>query len=545
MQRFATLYETLDATTSTRAKVDAIAAYLREAPPADAAWGVYFLAGGRPRRLVASRALREAACAAAGVPPWLFDECYEAVGDLAETIAHLLDAPASADPLGLDEWMTHRLLPLRTIPAARLPGALAHVWSALDARGRFVANKLITGALRVGVSRALVVRALAQAFGQDDKRVAQRMIGYTDDAKPPSAQRLLALACEDAGDDDDLRPFPFFLAHPLAGDPRALGGREDWIAEWKWDGIRAQLVRRADAVAIWSRGEELVTERFPELAQAAMRLAPGVVVDGEIVAWDAAGARPLSFARLQVRIARKRLTPKVLAEAPAVLVAYDLLEDGGEDLREHPLSERRARLERHLAAAGDERLRTSPLLDASDWDALARSRGEARMRGVEGLMLKRAASRYGVGRTKSHPAGDWWKWKVDPLSVDAVLVYAQAGHGRRASLYTDYTFAVWDAPPGAPQRRLVPFAKAYSGLTDDEMRRVDTVVRRTTVEKFGPVRSLAPTLVFELGFEAIQRSPRHKSGLAVRFPRMLRWRTEKPVDEADTLDTLRALLDAL
>ena len=544
MKRFAALYETLDATNSTRAKVDAIAAYLHEAPPADAAWGVYFLAGGRPRRLVASRALREAACAAAAVPPWLFDECYEAAGDLAETIAHLLDAPALPDALGLAEWMTQRLLPLRTVPAGRLPGALAHVWSALDARGRFVVNKLITGALRVGVSRALVVRALAQAFGQDDKRVAQRMIGYTDDSTPPTAQRLLALVSDHVDADGDLRPFPFFLAHPLAGEPGLLGERADWFAEWKWDGVRAQVVRRGDAVAVWSRGEELVTERFPELAQAAIRLPTGVVVDGEIVAWDASRERPFPFARLQTRIARKRLTPRVLSDAPAVLVAYDLLEDGGEDLREHPLRERRARLDRYLAAAAHERLRASPLLDAGDWAALARSRDEARARGVEGLVLKRAASRYGVGRTKSNPAGDWWKWKLDPLSVDAVLVYAQAGHGRRASLTTDYTFAVWDAPPGAPQRRLVPFAKAYSGLSDDEMRRVDAVVRRTTVEKFGPVRSLAPSLVFELGFEAIQRSPRHKSGLAVRFPRMLRWREDKTVEDADTLETLRALLDA-
>jgi DNA ligase-1 len=555
VKAFADLYAELDASTSTLHKVDALERYLRGAAPADAAWAVYVLAGGKPRQAVPSRVLRDAAREAAGLPEWLFDESYLAVGDLAETIAHLLPPPGALEDAGLATWMSERLPSLRGAPAEDMKAALCGWWSTLDWNGRFVLGKLITGGFRVGVSKLLVLRAIARVAGLDEKLVAQRMIGYTDARAAPDAARFLALlAPPDAAAPGAAvagHPYPFFLAHPLQQPAVALGAPADWLVEWKWDGIRAQLVMRAGGAWLWSRGEELVTERFPEIDRAARAfasvLAPageGVVLDGEVLAWDAQAARPLPFAVLQKRVTRRTTTPAVLRAAPAAFVAYDLLEWRGEDWRARPQAERRAMLESLVAAAPVPGLALSPRVVAENWDALAALRAGSRERGVEGFMLKRLASAYGVGRTKAD-GGDWWKWKVDPFSVDAVLVYAQRGHGRRASLYTDYTFAVWDrAADGADasQRALLPFAKAYSGLTDDEIRRVDAIVRRTTVERFGPVRSVTPTLVFELGFEGIARSPRHRSGIAVRFPRMLRWRTDKRVEDADTIAALRALL---
>jgi DNA ligase-associated putative exonuclease len=301
----------------------------------------------------------------------------------------------------------------------------------------------------------------------------------------------------------------------------------------RWDGIRAQLIRRAGRSFLWSRGEELLNGRFPEVEEAGALLPEGTVLDGELLPWvdDA----PLAFAQMQRRIGRKTLGRKILTEVPVVLVAFDLLEEGGEDLRDRPLVERRARLGALLAHTGlAGRLVLSPAVAWRDWPDIVAARARARETGAEGLMLKRSASVYGVGRRR----GDWWKWKVDPLSVDAVLIYAQPGSGRRAGLFTDYTFGIWDGD------RLVPFAKAYSGLTDDESRRVDAFVRRNTLEKFGPVRTVRPELVFELAFEGIQRSTRHKSGVAVRFPRMARWRTDKRPEDADTLETVRALIPA-
>jgi DNA ligase-1 len=561
VRAFAGLYAELDASTSTLRKVDALERYLRGAPPADAAWAVYVLAGGKPRQAVPSRTMRDAAREAAGLPEWLFDESYLAVGDLAETIAHVLPPPERLEDAPLARWMGERLPALRGASAEDAKATLRAWWSGLDWNGRFVLCKLITGGFRVGVSRLLVMRAIARAAGLDEKTVAQRMVGYTDARAVPDADRWAALVAPADGDDPRAagataagHPYPFFLAHPLQAPPHALGAVDDWLVEWKWDGIRAQLVMRAGRVWLWSRGEELVTERFPEIERAAHALAAradpaghGLVLDGEVLAWDAAAARPMPFALLQTRTTRKALTPAVLRASPAAFVAYDLLERDGEDRRARPQAARRAELESVLGADAPvpgETLTVSPLVRAPDWEAFATLRERSRELGVEGFMLKRRGSAYGIGRTKAD-GGDWWKWKVDPFSVDAVLVYAQRGHGRRASLYTDYTFAVWDRAAGAPgdgPRTLLPFAKAYSGLTDEEIRRVDAIVRRTTVEKFGPVRSVAPTLVFELGFEGIARSPRHKSGVAVRFPRMLRWRTDKPIDEADTIDALRALL---
>jgi DNA ligase-1 len=548
MKAFAALYRELDESTSSLSKQAALQAYLRSAAPADAAWAVYFLAGGKPRQLVPAKLLRELARDTAGLPEWLFVESYEAVGDLAETIALLLPAPLAPLDLGLSAWMDQHLLPLRGLPPDDLAQRLAIQWNALAAQERLVYFKLITGAFRVGVSKLQVTQALAALSGVDAKRIAQRLMGYTHiGARPQDADYLALIA--PAADDDGApssggQPYPFFLAHPfnlpLEQFDAALGAPADWLVEWKWDGIRAQLVKRGGQVSLWSRGEELVTERFPEIVQMGEALPDGTVLDGEIVVWRDGRVQP--FAELQQRIGRKTLSPKLLREVPVVLLVYDLLEIAGGDLRTQPQGQRRLQLETLLAAHPHASLVLSPLLSAASWAALARQREQARALGVEGMMLKQRQALYGVGRTKD--VGVWWKWKIDPLSVDAVLIYAQRGHGRRASLYSDYTFAVWNGPQGDAARQLVPFAKAYSGLTDEEMKRVDAIVRKTTIESFGPVRSVTPTLVFELGFEGIARSSRHKSGIAVRFPRMLRWREDKPVDEADTLETLAALLPA-
>ena len=558
MKAFAALYRDLDATTSNLAKQAALRRYLQSAAPADAAWAVYFLAGGKPRQLVPTRLLRQLAQEAAGLPEWLFDESYESVGDLAETIALLLPPPTGAHELGLAAWIEEHLLPLRKEAPDALPAILKAQWALLASDERLVYFKLITGSFRIGVSRLQVTQALAAVGGIDPKRVAQRLMGYTHiSGQPDAAQYAGLIAPESSGELNQQtsgQPYPFFLAHPfnvpLEQFDTVLGLPADWIVEWKWDGIRAQLVKRAGQVWLWSRGEELVTERFPELADMGKALPDGTVLDGEIVVWRGNGDSSAGegdgkgsvqpFADLQKRLGRKTLGAKLLRDIPVVLLAYDLLEWAQRDLRPLPQSERRALLDALLADVNHPALLPSPVLTGDNWQDLARQREAARALGVEGMMLKRREARYGVGRTKD--VGLWWKWKIDPLSIDAVLIYAQRGHGRRASLYSDYTFAVWDGAPGVADRKLVPFAKAYSGLTDAEMARVDAVIRKTTVESFGPVRSVRPTLVFELGFEGIARSPRHKSGIAVRFPRMLRWREDKPVEEADTLETLAALL---
>jgi len=554
MKAFAALYRELDATTSSLAKQAALKGYLMLAAPADAAWAVYFLAGGKPRQLVSAKVLRQLAQQDAGLPEWLFDESYDSVGDLAETIALLLPPPTGHHDLGLAVWIEQQLLPLRKAAPEVLPALLRQQWSVLALDERLVHLKLITGGFRVGVSRLQVTQALAAVAGIDPKRVAQRLMGYTHISGQPGAADYAALvAAESSGELNQQtsgQPYPFFLAHPfnqpLDKFDALLGPPANWVIEWKWDGIRAQLVKRAGQVWLWSRGEELITERFPELAAMGQSLPDGTVLDGEIVVWRNPADVPQGtgsvqpFADLQKRIGRKTLSPKLLRDIPVVLLAYDLLEWQQRDLRALPQSQRRALLDALVANLQQPALLPSPLLAGDSWQELARQRESARAMGVEGMMLKAREAPYGVGRTKD--VGLWWKWKIDPLSIDAVLIYAQRGHGRRASLYSDYTFAVWDGPPGQPERKLVPFAKAYSGLTDAEMARVDAIVRKTTVESFGPVRSVKPTLVFELGFEGIARSPRHKSGIAVRFPRMLRWREDKPVEEADTLDTLAALL---
>ena len=560
MKAFAQLFGELDASTATSAKVDALKRYFAHAAPADAAWAVYFLAGGKPRQVVPTAVLRALACERAGLATWLFEEADQAVGDLAETIAHVLPAPGPLSDVGLAAWVEQRLLPLRGVDPQEQAQRIGAYWNELDTAGRFLLTKLIGGGFRVGVSKLLVQRALAEHAALDPKLVAQRLMGYTDAKQMPDAARFEQLVSHSAsGPADAGQPYPFFLAHQLDAAVEEfdskLGPPGDWLVEWKYDGIRAQLVKRAGRVWVWSRGEELMTDRFPEVVALAAALPDGTVLDGEIVVWKGAGPAPFNL--LQQRIGRKTLNKKVLADAPVAFIAYDLLEWHGQDQRGHAQSLRRGLLEAAVQAVPG--LHLSPAERRASWAELAVLREESRARGVEGFMLKHADARYGTGRTKSD--GTWWKWKIEPLTVDAVLIYAQAGHGRRASVYTDYTFAVWNRAPRdaaeaqavvdaiarrvAPQPdalQLVAFAKAYSGLTDAEFRGVDKVIRATTIEKFGPVRSVKPSMVFELGFEGINRSPRHKSGIAVRFPRMLRIRDDKPLHEADTMLQLEALL---
>ncbi len=525
MKVFTDLYTALDETTKTNEKVDILTRYFTAAPAPDAAWALYFLSGRKPKQVVASRKLHQWALEATDIPEWLFSESYDAVGDIAETIALLLPASQGSSNLPLHVWVEQRLLPLRSMDEPPQREAILSAWRELDSQQRFVWNKLITGAFRVGVSQLLIVRALAAVSGVEKAVIAHRLMGSWEPT-PEFYQQLLAKETVGAAVS---QPYPFFLAYALDEPPESLGDIRDWQAEWKWDGIRSQIIRRRGQTFVWSRGEELITDRFPELADVGDHLPDGTVIDGEILPWKN-GVLP--FAQLQRRIGRKTLGKKILSEVPVVLLSYDLLEVEGKDVRDQPISWRRVQLEKLVETTVHPNLLISPVVRAENWQALAAEREKSRSMNAEGIMLKRLSSPYRVGRQR----GDWWKWKINPYTVDAVLIYAQRGSGKRASLYTDYTFGVWD------NGKLVPFAKAYSGLTDAEIRKVDAFVRQNTVEKFGPVRTVKAELVFELAFEGIQRSPRHKSGIAVRFPRILRWRTDKPIEEADSLETIRAML---
>lgn len=532
MKRFAALYQELDRSTATLDKRAALVAYFRDAPPRDAVWALYLLAGGKVssarRKIAAVGELRAWASAASNTPPWLVDASYDQVGDLAETLALLVPDPEHAAPeRGLADWIEEVLVPIANRDEAERRDVIVTAWLGLPFDERLVFNKLLTGALRVGVSQRMVQQALAEMSGVPIARIAQRMLG----AWSPSPAFLRDLLSAEDLPGDRQQPYPFFLASPLEVEPSTLGAIDDWLVEWKWDGIRAQLIRRHGEVALWSRGEERLDGRFPEVEAAAAALDVDAVLDGELLAWQDDTAEPMPFSALQTRIQRLKPGPKWLAEAPVRMLAYDLLELDGADLRDLPQTERRQQLEALLLRHPDPRLRLSPLVPLTDWDAARTLREQSRERGVEGFMLKRASAAYQSGRRR----GDWWKWKIDPLTIDAVLLYAQSGHGRRSTLYTDYTFGVWQGDA------LVPIAKAYSGLDDKEILELDRWLRAHTRERFGPVRSVEPVQVFELGFEGVNLSKRHKSGVAVRFPRILRWRRDKPAAEADQLDTLKAL----
>ena len=555
MRRFTALVTALDQTNSTSEKVASIERYFREAPAEDAAWGLFFLSGQRLRGVVKTGIMRAAALQAAGVSEWMLSECYEAVGDLSETIALLLPQPHAGFDEPLHSVVTHRIKPLIHADPARARAMLIEAWSLMSRDERFVFNKLVRGNFRLGVQRALVVRGLARALGVEAATLSHRLAG----GFVPTPDAFLALS-NPGSEHASSRPYPFCLAHQLDRDPADLGDLRNWQLEHKWDGIRAQIVRRdalANGVVIWSRGEEIITHQFPELAAAARALPTGTVLDGEVLAWrfsdsSPLGGRPLSFNALQSRLNRKNVQPTLFDTEGVVFCAFDLLEHDGCDLRNSPLTSRRGQLETVLPGENAARsvLIVPPIVACNTWHEAQTLRIAARERfGAEGLMLKHLGSHYHVSRvaggTATSVAADgganagWWKWKVDPYSVDAVLIYAQQGSGKRAGLFTDYTFGIWDPDPSG---QLVAFAKAYSGLDNDEIHRVDAIVRRSTIDRKGPVNMVRPELVFEIAFESIRESPRHKSGIAVRFPRIARWRTDKIANDADTIDTVRALL---
>lgn len=536
MRAFAQLFLSLDETNKTNEKVRVLKDYFISVPDSDKMHMLALFTGRRPKRQINSSLMRNWAIEASGIPIWLFEESYQVVGDLAETMSLLMPQNNSGSNKTLTEWIAEiNTLAVKNEEEKKI--WLMESWGMLDQQERFVFNKIMTGGFRVGVSQNLVIKALADVTGLDAATLTHRIMG----SWTPQTYRYKQLIEAKGSDDDVSRPYPFFLAYPIQETSEqqrsveelqnTLGNSEDWQAEWKWDGIRAQMIKRDGKIFIWSRGEDLATEKFPELHPFLNALPDGTVLDGEILSFRE--GLPLPFNILQTRIGRKNLSKKILQESPVAVIAYDCLEYQGEDIRQKMQSERRKLLEKlHLETLSSEFFRLSPLISFDSWDELAAKRDESRAMTAEGIMLKRKSAAYQVGRRR----GDWWKWKIDPLSVDAVMIYAQKGHGRRADLYTDYTFAVWDGD------RLVPFAKAYSGLTDQEINKVDNFIKRNTIEKFGPVRTVKPELVFEIGFEGINRSSRHKSGVALRFPRILRWRQDKPKEEADTLDTLNALL---
>lgn len=525
MEAFVKLFEALDQTTSTTAKTEALERFFREADPRDQVWTIALFTGRRPRRLISSGQLRQWAVEQSGLSEWMVEECYAHVGDLAETLSLLLPAPQMQLAQPALHQLLNDLLGLQKADEAAKEAFVLHYWQQLAPTARFLFNKLLTGGFRVGVSEKLIVKALAKVYQREEAAITYALSGKWEPLQIDLEKLLSSNKSEDAS-----KPYPFYLAYALEGEPADLGEVTDWQAEWKWDGIRAQLIKRAGEVYLWSRGEELLNDSFPDLVEATQELPDGTVIDGELVIMDDSGLR--SFGDLQQRLGRKKPGKKLLQQLPAGLLCYDLLEWENQDYRKYPLQARRTRLEACCSSLVSSRLAISEVIEAPSWADLVQARSESRSHQAEGLMLKRLDSTYESGRKK----GDWWKWKVDPLSIDAVLLYAQQGHGRRAGLYTDYTFAVWDGD------KLVTFAKAYSGLTDAEIKEVDKFIKAHTLEKFGPVRTVKPELVFEIGFEGIQASNRHKSGVALRFPRILRYRRDKLAAQANHLADLKALL---
>ncbi len=525
---FAALVQVLGTSTKTLDKLAALSNYFTVADDKDKVWVIAIFSGRRPRRAVNVSLLQSWCTEMAGIPDWLFAECYHTVGDLGETIALLLpDTNATLHKEVSLSYYLEALIGIEKQAEATRKNFVITAWQSMTQSERFVFNKLITGSFRIGVSQKIMVNALAQTVQLDASVIAHRISGNWD----PSTTSFNELLSEHAIRKDFSKPYPFYLAYALNDAPATLGDPAGWQAEWKWDGIRGQMIKRNNELFIWSRGEDLMTEKFPEYGILKDKLPEGVVLDGEII--PARDGKPLPFALLQTRIGRKNITKKQLQEAPIAFFAYDLLEYNGEDWRNKALWQRRATLEAIVKEVNHTTLLLSDVIEFEKWEELATIREGSRDAGAEGLMLKNKNSEYKVGRK----VGDWWKWKIEPLTIDAVMIYAQKGAGRRSGLYTDYTFAVKDGD------KLIPFTKAYSGLTDKEFNQVDAFVKKNSLEKFGPVRTVKPELVFEIAFEGIAASNRHKSGVALRFPRILRWRKDKPVSEINTLDDLKKMLE--
>ena len=528
MKAFAQLITKLGTSTKTNEKLEAISHYFATATDADKVWVIALFSGRRPKRVINSGFLSLWCMELAQLPAWLFEESYHTVGDLAETIALLLpDPPGQTDTHHSLSYFINKFIELEKAGEAEKKAFITGSWMEMDMDQRFVFNKLLTGNFRIGVSQKMIVNALAKTVQLEPSVIAHRIAGNWD----PVSISFDELLSEEATTADFSKPYPFYLAYALEADPATLGAEEEWQAEWKWDGIRGQLIKRNNEIFVWSRGEELMTDKFPEYHSLNELLPEGIVLDGEII--PSIDKKPLPFALLQTRIGRKNVTKKHLQDAPIAFFAYDILEYEGRDQRQEPLEKRRNLLEEIVTRIDHPVLLLSPVINFSSWEQLAQLRTTSRDMGSEGIMLKKKSSVYQVGRK----LGDWWKWKIDPLVIDAVMIYAQKGHGRRSNLYTDYTFAVKDG------EKLVSFAKAYSGLTDKEFGQVDAFVKRNSLEKFGPVRTVKPELVFEIAFEGIAASNRHKSGVALRFPRINRWRKDKKPDEINTLDDLKKMLE--
>lgn len=529
MKQFNALFQQIDQSTSTNSKIAALVEYFKEAAAPDSLWAIYLLTGKSSGRLIKTAILRQAAIKSSRLSPWMFEESYHIVGDLAETIALLLPEPLSRKDFTLSETMG-LLNALRNLSDEEKERVILNRWMETPIEERFIFNKLITGNFRIGISKQLVIKALAIAYSKAETEIAHRLMGNWH----PLETDLDKLLVADVTADRSFEPYPFFLAYQLDKDPESLGTIDHWLIEYKYDGIRGQIITRNKQVYIWSRGEDLMTDKFPEFHPLTTLLPDGTVLDGEILPYKDASILP--FAVMQTRIGRKLLSKKILETAPLIMICYDLLEFDGEDIRALPLLKRRQLLEGLFTSLPEKGipLKISPTITCQNWEEAKAFRLDARQQQSEGLMLKRKESIYESGRRR----GNWWKWKVDPYTIDGVLIYGQRGHGRRANLYTDYTFAVWDGDV------LVPFAKAYSGLTDKELLEVDNWIKRHTIDKFGPVRSVTPSLVFELAFEGINASPRHKSGIALRFPRIVRWRKDKAAKEANTKADLLDLLDS-
>lgn len=527
MQLFANLVNRVGSSTATNDKLDALASYFSTADNKDSVWVIAIFSGRRPRRAVTSTQLQAWCIELTGLSAWLFEESYNTVGDLAETIALLLPAGSNGNAIHQPlHYYIEQLSFLEKDSEAAKKKFVTESWLAMDSEERFVFNKLITGGFRIGVSQKTMVNALAKITNLEAGVIAHRISGNWD----PFTTTMDSLLNAESLNTDFSKPYPFYLAYALEGEPSLLGNPSEWQAEWKWDGIRGQLIKRNDELFVWSRGEELMTDKFPEYQALKDRMENGWVLDGEII--PSIGGKPLPFALLQTRIGRKNITKKQLQETPITFFAYDVLEYQGMDYREKPLTERREELEKMVRQTNHPALVLSPLIQFQHWDELIEIRKQSRDNGAEGLMLKRKDAAYQVGRKR----GDWWKWKIDPLVIDCVMIYAQKGHGRRSNLYTDYTFAVKDGD------KLVSFTKAYSGLTDKEFAEVDAFVKRNGLEKFGPVRTVKPELVFEIAFERIAASNRHKSGVALRFPRINRWRKDKKPEDINTIEDLKQML---
>jgi DNA ligase 1 len=532
VKRFALLFQAIDATTSTNEKVKALQTYLRQEHPANAVWALYLLLGKTRKRLITSRVLRNVFLSISDIPEWLFEDCYAHVGDSAEVISLLLNdtsqEPKTGSDIPLHVWMQDIIPTVKSIDIeTELRDLIVSWWTSLNSFEVFILNKILTGAFRVGVSEKLVIKAIAAEYTIPEPDIAHRLMG---DFEPTVEFYNRLITEEEEAHHSPTRPYPFFLASPLEGDRLDGEDLSTWQAEWKWDGIRAQIIRRASQLFIWSRGEDLITHQFPEFESVFSTLPDGLVFDGEILCWD--GDRPMSFNHLQQRLGRKKVTAKMMETNPVHFIAYDLLEHNGQDIRWKPLQERRNLLIETLQSTQSQLMSVSASLSFTSLEELRSLREQSRDHGAEGLVLKALDSPYLVGRKR----GYWWKYKVDPMSLDAVLIYAQAGSGKRANLFTDYTFALWQGED------LISFAKAYSGLDNAEIEELDKWIRRHTIEKFGPVRSVEPIHVFEIGFEGIAHSKRHKSGISVRFPRILRWRKDKLAKEADTIQSALNLL---